>query len=184
MLRILFRDARRTKRRMSVLNALWLVVIVALTGASPGTPPADWERLVTHADTIVVHKNRRVMELRNGDQIVRSYKVQLGKVPVGPKLVRGDGRTPEGEYTIAARKENSSYHRALKISYPNDSDWNRAQKIGLDPGDLIMIHGLPNGIPASRLARDWTNGCIAVSNSEIEEIWRLVDVGAKVVILP
>jgi murein L,D-transpeptidase YafK len=172
-------------RPLLVSLALVLVTVTAVaSGAAPGGPAMDWERQNVKADLIVVHKATRVMELKRGDLVLRTYRVHLGKVPVGPKLMRGDGRTPEGTYWIQSRKENSSFHRALKISYPNDDDRVRSRAVGLDPGDFIMIHGTPNGYPPAKLPRDWTNGCIAVTNVEIEEIWRLVDDGTGVLILP
>lgn len=181
-----------TLRPLFVSLALVFVTVTApvdMAAASGGGAPAgpgalNLERPGAKADLIVVHKSARVMELKHGEQVLRTYKVHLGKVPVGPKLMRGDGRTPEGTYWIQSRKENSSFHRALKISYPNADDRVRSNAIGLDPGDFIMIHGTPNGFPPTKLPRDWTNGCIAVTNGEIDEIWRLVDDGVGVLILP
>jgi murein L,D-transpeptidase YafK len=183
-MRDLFVGGMAARVRPFFVSLALLFVTIMATGAAPGGPPADWQRQTGKADLVVVHKSQRVMELKLGEQVLRTYKIHLGKVPVGPKVMRGDGRTPEGTYWIQSRKENSSFHRALKISYPNDADRVRSQAVGLDPGDFIMIHGTPNGFPPSRLPRDWTNGCIAVTNAEIEEIWRLVEDGTGVLILP
>lgn len=194
-MRDLFVSKMAARARSFVLSlALGFVTVMAAAdmahasgsgaGAPAGTAALNIERQFGKADLIVVHKSARVMELKRGEQVLRTYKVHLGKVPVGPKLMRGDGRTPEGTYWIQSRKENSSFHRALKISYPNADDRVRSHAIGLDPGDFIMIHGTPNGFPPAKLPRDWTNGCIAVTNGEIEEIWRLVDDGTGVLILP
>ncbi len=119
--------------------------------------------------------------------MIRSYKVALGRNPTGAKMQRGDSRTPEGAYTISGRNAASAFHRSLRISYPSAADRERAKRQGIDPGGDIMIHGLPNGqgyVGAGRRLIDWTDGCIAVTNSEIEEIWRLVSDGTPIQINP
>jgi murein L,D-transpeptidase YafK len=118
---------------------------------------------------------------------LRSYRVALGGNPVGPKRRRGDGKTPEGLYTITARNSGSAFHRSLRISYPNAADRARARRDGVNPGGDIMIHGLPNGrgyIGKAHRLVDWTDGCIAVTDEEIEEIWRLAPNGTPVQIDP
>lgn len=134
------------------------------------------------ANLIQVDKSERTLKLIHEGQIVRSYPVALGDNPRGHKLYEGDERTPEGLYLIDGRNPNSSYHLSLSISYPNNRDIARARSKGLDPGGQIMIHGTPDG--PSRRGRDWTDGCIAVSNAAMEEIWRLVDVGTLIEIIP
>ena len=140
-----------------------------------------------HADRIIVHKKARTMELMHAGRAIKTYKIALGGNPVGPKTQQGDHRTPEGVYVIDRRNLHSQFHRALHISYPNAADRERARKLGVPPGGDIYIHGLPNGYgfigPAHR-AREWTDGCIAVTDQEIEEIWRLVDNGTPVDIRP
>jgi murein L,D-transpeptidase YafK len=139
------------------------------------------------ADRIEIHKAKREMLLLCEDQVVRRYRVGLGKSPLGPKQRQGDSKTPEGVYTISGRNPSSAYHLALRISYPNAGDVERARIAGEDPGGDIMIHGRPNKESESeRHARmnDWTAGCIAVTNEEIEEIWRLVPNGTPVEIKP
>jgi murein L,D-transpeptidase YafK len=139
------------------------------------------------ADLIVVRKAKRQMILLREGKTLRSYLVALGRTPVGPKRRQGDGKTPEGEYTISGRNKNSSYHRSLRISYPNSEDQSRARRAGVNAGGDIMIHGLPNGvgkIGAAHRLNDWTEGCIAVTNDEIEEIWRLVPDGTPIRIEP
>ena len=137
---------------------------------------------VLRADLVLVNKKKREMVLLRGESVLRTYRIALGREPVGPKREEGDGRTPEGRYTIDWRNEKSRYHLSLHISYPDEADSARAQSRGLDPGGDIMIHGLKPGVdhPAS----DWTQGCIAVTNMEIEEIWELVADGTPVEILP
>ena len=139
------------------------------------------------ADRIVVHKQARTMALMRAGQVIKTYKIALGGEPVGPKIRQGDHRTPEGAYMIDSRNAHSQFHRSLHISYPNAVDKERARKLGVATGGDIYIHGLPNGygfIGAAHRARDWTDGCIAVTDQEIEEIWRLVDDGTPVEIRP
>jgi len=141
----------------------------------------------SRADRIIVHKKARTMELIHAGQVIKTYKIALGGEPVGPKTRQGDHRTPEGEYVIDSRNSHSQFHRSLHISYPNAADRERARKSGLLPGGDIFIHGFPNGygfIGAAHRARDWTDGCIAVTDQEIEEIWRLVENDTPVDIRP
>lgn len=120
-------------------------------------------------------------------KVISSYRIALGGNPVGPKTRQGDRRTPEGTYVIDSRNAQSHYHRSLHISYPDAADRERARKLGVSPGGDIFIHGLPNGygaIGAAHRLHDWTDGCIAVTDQEIEEIWKLVDNGTPVEIRP
>ena len=139
------------------------------------------------ADRVVIEKAAHRLSLYRGGRLVKTYKVALGPNAKGPKEREGDGRTPEGTYIIDSRKRDSAFHRALHISYPNSEDRRRARRLGVAPGGAIMIHGLPNGMGAmgrAHLIRDWTQGCIAVTNDEIEEIWRVVPNGTRVEIKP
>lgn len=143
--------------------------------------------LAQSADRIVVHKKARTLELRADGKLLRSYKIALGSEPSGPKTCQGDHRTPEGTYTIDGRNRASQFHRALHVSYPNADDRKRATRAHCFPGGDIMIHGLPNGygrIGAAHRLKDWTDGCIAVTDAEIEEIWKLVPNGTPVEIRP
>lgn len=133
-------------------------------------------------DKILILKKERRMSLLAKGKLVKRYKVQLGRNAKGPKVKRGDYRTPEGKYHIAEHHPGSQYHLALKISYPNRDDMRRAEKLGVDPGDYIMIHGEPNDRRKRR--KDWTQGCIALTNKEIEEIYILVRDGTEVEIRP
>lgn len=139
------------------------------------------------ADRIEVHKAKREMLLLRADQVIQRYRIGLGQSPIGPKQRQGDSKTPEGMYTISGRNPASAYHLALRISYPNAGDVERARLAGEDAGGDIMIHGRPNNESESeRGARtnDWTAGCIAVTNEEIEEIWLLVPNGTPIEIKP
>lgn len=139
------------------------------------------------ADRIVVLKSKRTMYLYQGDKVLKTYKVALGGKPEGPKTQQGDHKTPEGVYKINARNSKSLYHLSLHISYPNEQDRAQARKRGVKPGGDIMIHGLPDDyayLGVLHRQHDWTEGCIAVTNAEIEEIWKLVPVGTPIEIKP
>ena len=133
---------------------------------------------VLSASRVVVNKARREMLLLSGESVLRSYRIALGASPIGHKEREGDGRTPEGIYHIDWRNPRSRYHLSLHISYPNDTDCARAGEAGHDPGGDVMIHGQPND--GRRPEGDWTQGCIAVTDPEIEEIWNLVPDGTAV----
>src|ERR1700687_1621600 len=118
-------------------------------------------------DRVIVNKAKRELLLMRAGIVVKSYRVALGRNPVGPKTRQGDGKTPEGVYSISGRNAASAFHRALRISYPNSTDRAQARKLGVAPGGDIMIHGLPNGqghIGKAHRLTDWTEGCIAVTN--------------------
>lgn len=139
------------------------------------------------ADLIIVMKSKRIMFLMNEGKILKAYKIALGKSPVGKKTIQGDGKTPEGRYFIIDRNPNSSFYKSLRISYPNDRDIENAKKAGLNPGGDIVIHGLSKKVEylgKYHIIEDWTEGCIAVTNEEMDEIWRLVPDGTPIEILP
>jgi murein L,D-transpeptidase YafK len=139
------------------------------------------------ADLVVVYKSLRRMKLLHHGEILRQYRIALGHKPVGPKDRAGDDRTPEGVYRIDGRNARSNFHRSLHISFPNDDDVKRAQALGVRAGDAIMIHGIPNDYTEREVGHpvvNWTAGCIAVTNPEIDEIWRLVGDGTVILILP
>ena len=141
---------------------------------------------VGKADLVLVFKAERRLELRFQGRALRSYRIALGGNPLGHKMQEGDQRTPEGLYYLDWRNPNSSYNKSLHVSYPNEVDSDRASAQGVDPGGMIMIHGLPNwyrpGLADWAFQRDWTNGCIAVGNDEMEEIWGAVDDGTPIMI--
>lgn len=137
--------------------------------------------------SIVVNKGARKMYLLNGTNILREYKVDLGFAPVGDKTIEGDGKTPEGTYLIDRRNPYSRFHLSLGISYPNRSDRSAARALGKSPGGDIFIHGEPNNAKDRKRAarvQDWTAGCIAVSNEEIEEIYAMVTTGTVITLRP
>lgn len=139
------------------------------------------------ADKVLIQKQARRLTLLAKGEEIKSYPIALGRNPVGPKVAAGDNKTPEGFYFIDARNGNSGFHLSLHISYPNEQDKIRARELGVCPGGDIMIHGLKNGfsqVGASHVQDDWTEGCIAVTNREMEEIYRLVPNGTLVEIRP
>lgn len=168
-------------RRKSLLGVF---VFGMLSAGCGGSKPLD---LRIHTDKIVIVKSNRTMSLMSSAQVIRTYKIALGKNPVGPKTRMGDHKTPEGEYVIDAKKKPSRFHLALHISYPNETDRARAQRENVNPGGDVEIHGIGNGlgwIGALHRKVDWTDGCIAVTDPEIEEIWKAVAVGTPVEIRP
>jgi len=165
---------------LRILAIVWFVAVPAWLAPAA---TADAGRV----DRVIIDKSDRRLTLLRGDEPVKSYPVSLGGAPKGAKIFEGDQRTPEGTYTIDFRNADSGFHRALRISYPSEADRMRALEAGLDPGGQIMIHGLKNGqgwLGERHLADDWTDGCIAVTNGQIEEIWSLVELGTPVEIRP
>jgi tetratricopeptide (TPR) repeat protein len=139
------------------------------------------------ADKVLIEKIERRLTLLSKGEVIKTYKIALGGNPVGPKERQGDNRTPEGTYIIDSRNSDSGYHLSLHISYPNEKDKMRAKELGASPGGDIMIHGIKNGlswIGASHAEVDWTKGCIAVTDEEMEEIYKLVPNGTIVEIRP
>lgn len=167
-------------RRLVSIGALLLTACGAPQAAAPPAATAS-------VDRIVVEKAAHRMTLYAGERAVRTYRVSLGRGGLAPKAREGDRRTPEGDYAITGRNSASAYHRSLRIGYPTPAQQVAANAAGVSPGGDIMIHGLPNG--RGHLAKlfqghDWTDGCIAVTDPEIEEIWRLTQDGARIRILP
>ena len=166
----------------------WVAGIGLLLAAALAAPardaPVAWPPpllpAARQADAIQVHKARRRMELLRDGQVIAHYRVALGDAPVGRKRQQGDERTPEGDYRITYRNARSRFHLSLRVSYPDEADRRQARERGVDPGGDIMIHG---GTPPG-YAGDWTDGCIAVTNAEMEAIWQRVPVGTPIRILP
>lgn len=139
------------------------------------------------ADKVLVEKSERKMYLIKAGVKYQEYEISLGDEPIGHKQQEGDERTPEGNYVIDYRNPNSSYHLSLHITYPNTQDKEKAKSMGVSPGGDIFIHGLPNGmgfLPLAFKGRDWTDGCIAITNSEIKQFWELVKNGTPIEIRP
>jgi murein L,D-transpeptidase YafK len=139
----------------------------------------------TAIDTVLVKKSERRMYLLHQGEIVKEYKVRFGANPIGHKEREGDERTPEGRYILDYKKDNSSFYKAIHISYPNKEDIKQAKVKNVNPGGQIMIHGQKNGLGWLSIItqrRNWTNGCIAVTNKQMDEIWELVNINTPIII--
>ena len=160
------------------MKFVFLAILLCLSAAAHSAQKAD---------LVVVNKSeRKLMLMQNGEEL-RSYRIALGGDPVGHKRQEGDQKTPEGWYVLDYKKPDSSFYKAIHISYPNAADKAQARRRGVSPGGLIMIHGQKNGfgwLGSISQQTDWTDGCIAVKNSEMEEIWQMVDVGTPIQINP
>jgi murein L,D-transpeptidase YafK len=167
--------------------ALLAALVFLFVFPSPATATELSPVTDASVDRVVVEKSKRTMTLLKQDREVRTYKIALGRDPVGPKVRQGDNRTPEGIYYIDYKVRNSAYHRALHLSYPNPDDVERARALGVPPGGSIMIHGMKNDhlwMGDVQYLFNWTNGCIALTNREIEEVWALVSPWTPVEIRP
>jgi murein L,D-transpeptidase YafK len=171
---------------LRICHVIFAALVLLMVGCTATVVADKGTTKPNTADRIVIEKSAHTMKLMSGGQVLKTCKVSLGN-PKGAKQQEGDRETPEGEYVIDAKKEHSRFHRALHISYPNAADRERAMKLGVNPGGDVEIHGLPATFawvgPLHRF-KDWTAGCVAVTNSEIDEIWSLVPVGTKVEIRP
>ena len=167
--------------KLAVLGFFTLAAVSsqARSTIDPPLPPS------VMADKVIVLKSYRRLLLMRGDEVLKTYIVSLGGNPVGPKMRQGDNKTPEGSYVLDRHNANSQYHRSIHISYPNADDLARAKKLGVPPGGELFIHGLPNDFRGhSDALGDWTEGCIALTNAEIDEIWRAVADGTPIEIKP
>jgi murein L,D-transpeptidase YafK len=182
------RSARylRTQAAAMLRRAVMPLCVLATT-TSAIADYATIEDDVWRADRVLVVKSERLLHLMRDDQILRSYSVSLGGRPAGHKSREGDLRTPEGDYYLDWRNPTSDFYMSIHVSYPNADDIQRARAAGRDPGGMIMIHGLPNDSPPTTtdyLNEDWTDGCIAVSNQAMIDIWLSVDDNTPITILP
>lgn len=149
--------------------------------------PSMLAKNLPKADKVIVNKSERKLYLMNKISVIKSYDIGLGKNPIGHKQKEGDSKTPEGNYILDYRNPESSYHLSLHISYPDKNDIQIADSNNYSPGEDIMIHGKPNylgWLPFVYDKKDWTDGCIAVGNIDIEEIWNAVDDSTEIEILP
>ena len=139
------------------------------------------------ADRVVVHKKERTLLLLRQGKVIKTYKVALGGVPVGPKERQGDHKTPEGLYILDSRNPHSQFYKSIHISYPSERERSAARQKGVSPGGDVFVHGLPKGyawVGAAHREKDWTDGCIAVTNQEMDEIWVAVANGTPIEIRP
>ena len=185
------RVANLLKMIQIVLMGMLLVAAVSARAdgqlSSSAIASSSVEAGLPLADSVIVRKSARVLELLKNGQVLRSYKVALGLRPEGHKQFEGDFRTPEGKYLLTRRNPNSEYFLSIQVSYPNDQDVARARRQGMSPGGAIMIHGQPNTPKKPRdyySTIDWTEGCIAVSNSDMVEIWLMTAPDTPIEIQP
>lgn len=159
-------------KKASYIITLWVVIGCFFSSMA-----------LSSVDLVHVKKSINTMYLMDGDDIIKEYYVALGANPEGHKEQEGDQKTPEGTYTLDYKKEDSSYYRAMHISYPNEQDMKNAKGKGVSAGGFIMVHGQKNGFELLSLftqKTNWTDGCIALTNSEMDEFMDLVDVGTKI----
>lgn len=189
-MRILLRNSwNRTAVSLNGKAVFSLLRRMAVLAVCLGFPAESFAKLPRYVviDSIVVHKNSRKMYVYMEGEWVKTYRIALGSNPVGRKRCSGDCKTPEGVYYIDDKNPFSDYHKNLGISYPNDRDKERARRLGKSPGGDIKIHGLPNGkgyLGRSHRVVDWTEGCIAVTNEEIDELYTHVEIGTPIYIFP
>ena len=190
-------------RRLSIVVILLAVLAAtywawqryhALLPSAPSqkttTVNIDWQQVVI--DEVRVYKAKRQVQVLQKGTVIKTYAMRLGFAPVGHKTTEGDGKTPEGSYTLDWRNPNSQFYKSLHISYPNASDTAQAQARGVSAGGDVMIHGssnLPQGKPQQAMydylpREDWTHGCVAVSNQDMDELWANVKNGTKIRIYP
>lgn len=168
-----------------LIKAIPLAALLALTACGQSDAKTSTLAAGVKADRIMVDKSDRIMILyRANKEIMRYTDFKLGDAPVGHKHFEGDEKTPEGTYRISGRNTGSRYHLSLRISYPHAADVAYAKKQGKSAGGDIFIHGQPNGWSGAPISKDWTDGCIALSNAEIEQFWNLVPDGVPITITP
>lgn len=175
----------RLLRLFTYLCLLIAFGFIAASLYSPMRPLPPPPPLTGAVDRIVIDKSDRQMQLIQDGKSVRTYQIALGFAPEGDKLRQGDGKTPEGEFTIDRRNDESAFHLSVGLDYPRPADVQEATKAGYSPGGDIFIHGQPNALPDGlKIKGDWTAGCIAVTNAEMREIWAVTPIGTKVEIRP
>jgi len=171
-----------TRRAAGLLFLAATVAVVILGCSSSPEKPA---RNTQYADSVVVKKSERKMQLLKNGEVIREYRIALGASPKGHKFQEGDERTPVGDYILDWRNPRSNYYKSIHVSYPNERDKALAEVLGTTPGGMIMVHGMPNHIRSPMVRaeysrRDWTDGCIAVQDQEMDEIWRMVRDGTPI----
>ena len=167
---------------MRIVSMFLVIILLLCTNAADCFTMQSRIKKLTF-DKIVVEKSKRLMHVYNKSKLLKTYRISLGRNPVGAKKMEGDKRTPEGLYFIDGKNPNSNYHKNLGISYPNANDIQQAKKAGVKPGGQIKIHGLSkrdSKLGKLHLLTDWTAGCIAVTNDEIDELYNALAVGTPI----
>jgi len=167
------------------MRALYLSFIALLF--CPLLAVASSSQTTAKVDLVVVNKSESRLSVIRDGKVVKSYLIAMGDLPKGHKLKEGDQRTPQGRYVLDYKKPDSSFYKSIHISYPNEEDKLRADALGIRPGGMIMIHGQnPKSSLSPQEAQkyNWTDGCIAVTNKEMDELWRMIDAGTPIEIWP
>lgn len=167
--------------RIRVLTALAVLLLGVPEVAQEAAQPA------LHADRVLVLKKEHTLQLLSQGKVIRSYKVALGGDPIGPKARQGNHKTPEGAYVLDSSNAHSQFYKSIHISYPSGQEREAARQRGVSPGGDVFVHGLPNGygwVGSSHRLKDWSDGCIAVTNAEMDEIWQAVADGTPIAIGP
>lgn len=170
-------------RKNSTLSVTLLSLLPTLFSAATSADERFAPVAALKADLVQVDKSKRRMYLLEQGRVIREFRIALGKSPKGHKVQEGDQRTPEGRYYLDYVSEQSGFYRSMNISYPNQQDLRRAESMGVNPGGAIKIHGLKQGFdgrPEYIQSFDWTNGCIALTNREMDEFLSLVDSGTPI----
>ena len=171
------------------ITATVMILFLLLAGfvLPAGSTIAIAETASRKADQVIVKKEERILMLMRGDRVLFTFDIVLGGQPEGDKLEEGDWRTPEGRYIIDWRNPDSRFYKSLHISYPSPADRQESAAEGVDPGGMIMIHGYPPEAktnPAKYGDQDWTDGCIALQNEDMDIVWSFVDDGTPIEIWP
>lgn len=177
------KSLKNLRLRVAALTLMALALALVLVWLVVPSPLMAVEK----ADLVLVVKSERRLYLKRGGEVMKSYHVAFGANPSGHKQQEGDERTPEGRYVLDYKKADSAFYKAIHISYPNEEDRRRAKAAGVSPGGFIMIHGQKNGLGGLAWLTqrfNWTDGCIAVTNAEMDEIWARVAAGTPIEILP
>ncbi|MCG6971663.1 MAG: L,D-transpeptidase family protein [Desulfobacterales bacterium] len=160
------------------MNYVLLILLLLIPTRATGMEKADF---------VLVIKSESTLYLKSGGKTLKKFHVVFGKRPKGRKVEEGDERTPEGRYILDYKKEDSAFYKSIHVSYPNEKDKRRAKTLGVNPGGQIMIHGQKNGFEwAASITQlfNWTEGCIALSNKDMDEVWDAVDAGTPILIKP
>jgi murein L,D-transpeptidase YafK len=181
-------DAGTAKSFLAILRPHAALAVLATLSLLSAVPQAQQQRIsVPKVDRVLVIKHEHILRLLRDGRIAQEYKVALGGSPVGPKTQRGDHKTPEGIYVLDSRNAKSQFYKSLHISYPTPAQRAAARKRGVSPGGDVFVHGLPpryRSVGAVHRVYDWTDGCIAVTDDEMDEIWLAVADGTPIEIRP
>jgi len=171
-------------KRKLIFILILTITVIGFFAYSQADKPLDKSVAI---DKIIVEKGKRKLNLYSNDKLIKTYSISLGRNPKGDKEFEGDKKTPEGQYFINDKNPNSGYYKNLGISYPNNQDIEKADKLGKNPGGQIKIHGLKKGlgwIGKTHLLMDWTAGCIGLTNNEIDDLYEVIKIGTPIEIKP